>query len=200
MRLYHGAWQMSGDSSRSGRQHSLTSNERAGVTVLVMAPGRCHQQHKRYASNVPSWGHAEAEDSRNQASSDIFMAVDGNERIILKQILMKKCLCTDFDGLRFNYCSFFCCRSQWPRGLRRRSEAARLLRSWVRIPVGAWMFVYCECCVLLGRGLCDELITRTEESYRLWCVFVCDLETSWMRRPWSALGRSATGRRRSFFC
>ena len=23
----------------------------------------------------------------------------------------------------------------------------------------------CECCVLSGRGLCDGLITRTEESY-----------------------------------
>ena len=34
----------------------------------------------------------------------------------------------------------------------------------------------CECCVLSGRGLCDELITRPEESYRLWCVVVCDLE------------------------
>jgi hypothetical protein len=32
------------------------------------------------------------------------------------------------------------------------------------------MFV---CCVLSGRGLCDELITRPEESYRLWRV-VCD--------------------------
>jgi len=28
------------------------------------------------------------------------------------------------------------CRSQWPCGLRRRSAAARLLRSWVRIPPG----------------------------------------------------------------
>jgi hypothetical protein len=37
--------------------------------------------------------------------------------------------------------------------------------------------------VLSGRGLCDELITRLEESYRLWCVIVCDLENSWMRRP-----------------
>ena len=27
-------------------------------------------------------------------------------------------------------------RSQWPRGLRRRSTAARLLRSWVCIPPG----------------------------------------------------------------
>jgi hypothetical protein len=28
----------------------------------------------------------------------------------------------------------------------------------------------CECCVLSGRSLCDELITRPEESYWLWCV------------------------------
>ena len=79
-------------------------------------------------------------------------------------------------------------RSQWPRGLRRRSAAASLLRSWVRIPPRTWMFVWCECCVLSGRGLCDELITRPEESYRLWCVVVCDLENSWMRRPWPTGG------------
>jgi len=47
------------------------------------------------------------------------------------------------------------------------------------------------CAVLSGRGLCDELITCPEEFYRLWCVIVCDLETSRMRRPWPALGRSA---------
>ena len=40
------------------------------------------------------------------------------------------------------------------------------------------MDVCCECCVLLGRGLCHELITRSEKSYRLCCVVVCDLETS----------------------
>jgi len=65
------------------------------------------------------------------------------------------------------------CRSQWPRGLRHRSVAARQLRLRVRIPPGALMFVCCECCVLSGGGLCDELITRPEESYRLWCVVVC---------------------------
>jgi len=43
------------------------------------------------------------------------------------------------------------------------------------------MSVCCECCVLLGRGLCDGLITRPGESYRLWRV-VCDHETSRMRR------------------
>jgi len=46
--------------------------------------------------------------------------------------------------------------------------------------------------VLSGRGLCDELITRPDESCRLWCVIMCDLETSRMRRPWPALGRNAT--------
>jgi len=35
--------------------------------------------------------------------------------------------------------------------------------------------------VLSGRGLCDGLIARQEESYRLWRVVVCDQETSRMR-------------------
>jgi len=39
------------------------------------------------------------------------------------------------------------------------------------------MFVCCECCVLSGRGLCDGLITRSEESCRMWRVVVCDQET-----------------------
>jgi hypothetical protein len=38
--------------------------------------------------------------------------------------------------------------------------------------------------VLSGRGLCDELITRPEESYRLCCVVVCDLETSRIGAPY----------------
>ena len=38
--------------------------------------------------------------------------------------------------------------------------------------------------MLSGRGLCDELITRPEESYQLCCVVVCDLETSRMGAPY----------------
>jgi hypothetical protein len=38
--------------------------------------------------------------------------------------------------------------------------------------------------VLSGRGLCDELITRPEESYRLCCVVVCNLETSRIGAPY----------------
>jgi len=63
-------------------------------------------------------------------------------------------------------------------------------------PTGG-MDVCCESFVLSGRGLCDELVTSPEESYRLWCVVVCDLETSRMRNPWPVLGRSATGQ---IFC
>jgi len=48
------------------------------------------------------------------------------------------------------------------------------------------MSVCCECCVL---SICDEVIRRPEESYRLWCV-VCDLgkQTSWMTRPRPTMG------------
>ena len=37
--------------------------------------------------------------------------------------------------------------------------------------------------MLSGRGLCDELITLPEESCRLCCVVLCDLETSRMGAP-----------------
>jgi hypothetical protein len=54
-------------------------------------------------------------------------------------------------------------------------------------PTGIWMSVSCECCVLAGKGLCVGLITRPEESYRLWCVCVCEChrKSSKLRRPWS---------------
>jgi len=54
------------------------------------------------------------------------------------------------------------------------------------------MYVCCECFMLSGRGLCDELITRPEDSYLLWCVVECVLETSSMR-SWHTLSRSAKG-------
>jgi len=42
--------------------------------------------------------------------------------------------------------------------------------------------------VLSGRGLCDKLITRLEQSYRLWSVVVCDQENSKTRRLIPATG------------
>ena len=45
------------------------------------------------------------------------------------------------------------------------------------------------CCVCLsGRSLCDWLITRPEESYRLCCVIVCDFEALRMRKLKPASG------------
>jgi hypothetical protein len=66
-----------------------------------------------------------------------------------------------------------------------RSQAwvcGRLLpRIRVRISPVAWIHVFCDCCVLSGRGLSDGLITHPEQSYRVWCV-VCDNGGRKMRR------------------
>jgi hypothetical protein len=55
-----------------------------------------------------------------------------------------------------------------------------------------WIFVCCECRALSGRGLCDELIARPEESYQLCCVVVhkqpLDLHM------WMVVGRNVVGR------
>jgi hypothetical protein len=64
------------------------------------------------------------------------------------------------------------------------------------MPPGAWMSVCCECCVFLGRSLCVWSIPHPEESYRMWCVVVCDLENSRMRWSRPALGRRAATRRK----
>ena len=73
---------------------------------------------------------------------------------------------------------------RWPRRLKPRSADTRLLGSRVRIPLSAWMFVCCVCCV--GSGHCDELITRSEESYRM-CVCVC-VCVIWKPKHWDSLG------------
>ena len=75
-----------------------------------------------------------------------------------------------------------CIDTQLPVPVAVRSKAYVCDRSPAEIvgsnPTGAYIFVCCERRVLSGRDLCDELITLPEKSYRLWCVVVCDLETS----------------------
>jgi len=75
-------------------------------------------------------------------------------------------------------CTVYKYSGSMPVAARRRCAPDQLLRFLVRIKTVAWISVSCECCVLSGRGLCGVLNTRTEESYRLWCVLVCDVETS----------------------
>ena len=48
-----------------------------------------------------------------------------------------------------------------------------------------------DVCLLCVVGL----ITRPEESYREWCVVVCDLESSWIRRHWPSGGCCAKRRK-----
>jgi hypothetical protein len=67
--------------------------------------------------------------------------------------------------------------------LRCRSTAPHLLILWVRIPQVYGSFLFWFLC-FVRESFCNELITRPEESYRMWCVVVCDLETLWMRNPW----------------
>jgi hypothetical protein len=88
--------------------------------------------------------------------------------------LLTKCL---YVGMRR--------RSRWPRRLRREYAVARLPGLRVSNPCGEHgCFVCCDCCALSGRGLCDELITRPEESYRLRSVWILILKP----RHWGGLG------------
>jgi hypothetical protein len=64
--------------------------------------------------------------------------------------------------------------SRWPHGLLRDSAASRLPGLRVQDPLGAWMSVSCEGCVLSGIGLSDGSIPRPEKLYCL-CVCVCVL-------------------------
>ena len=54
----------------------------------------------------------------------------------------------------------------------------------------AWMYVFCECCVLSGRSLFVGLITHPEQSYRVWCG--CHRAASTKRRPWPPSGCRTT--------
>jgi hypothetical protein len=72
----------------------------------------------------------------------------------------------------------FLSRSLWPRGLKRGAFGPRFLALRVRMPPRPWMSVSCGCCVLSGRGLCDDPITRPEASCRLWCVSLSGIRCS----------------------
>jgi len=96
----------------------------------------------------------------------------------------------------FNGSNMYVHQPQWSRRLRRRSAAARLLRSWVPTPHGAWIFVVSIVCFQLvradhsSRGALPTVVRS----------FFYDLETSKTRRPWTTLGRNAKGEKISMFC
>jgi len=85
------------------------------------------------------------------------------------------------------------CRPRWPRRLSCGSVAARLLRLWIWISAGGWMFLSCGRCVLSRKGICDcrsPVQCHTECGVSVcdvsvcgvyvwcvcvWCVCVCDV-------------------------
>jgi hypothetical protein len=80
-------------------------------------------------------------------------------------------------------------RSQWPRGLRRGSAAARLLGLWFRIPPGhgCLSLVSIVCCHLEVFAKGWSLAQRSPTE--------CDSEASIERGPWPNRGRCAMNRR-----
>ena len=58
--------------------------------------------------------------------------------------------------------------------------------NWYLLTLGV-VLIYMKDLFLSGRGLCDELITRSEQSYRAW-VFVCDPQNLKKRESKSELG------------
>jgi hypothetical protein len=89
----------------------------------------------------------------------------------------------EFESHRGHGClCCVCCKDgSMERKVTWRTKGLKQYKKWIKgektpdrqkkkIPPRAWMPVCCECCVLSGRGLCDGLIPRPEESYRVWCV------------------------------
>ena len=113
-------------------------------------------------------------------TKDIQCAVVSTDQFKMKYLRLVSNLIVHlsiFDSLVFSM----------PIAVAKRSKARVCGRSLVGIagsnPAVIWTSVSCECCVLSGRG--------PEESYRLWCVIVCDLQASRKRQSWSALGGCA---------
>ena len=179
--------------------HIVPKKEETSPTciILLLCSLRPGYKYKAYAERVSADDGVNKQPSLQTTESNQPRKFEERKRSTAPLNAGNNFLCHNFFCILL-VLTFYIGRPQYPRGLRRRSAAARFLRSWVRIPPGAWMFVCCECYVLSGRGLCDELITRPEESYRLWCVVECDQETSRMRRPWPPLGCSTTGGKKIF--
>jgi len=64
-----------------------------------------------------------------------------------------------------------------------------LVGLWAQIPSEEWISLFCECCMLSGRGLCVGLITRPEESYQVYYVSFrsCSLDYEGVLAHWELL-------------
>jgi len=89
-------------------------------------------------------------------------------------------------GSLLEFCSVQCCwfaGPQWPRGLRRRSAAARLLRLWLRIPLEACLSVVSVvCCQVEVSAASWSLVQRSPTDC---CASLCVI---WKTLEWGGHG------------
>ena len=83
------------------------------------------------------------------------------------------------------------CQSRLTHGLKRGSAGSN--------PPESRKFVSDECCVLSGRGLCDELGSLVQRSPTECGVSECDREVLTMRRPWPSEGCCAKVGRKALY-
>jgi hypothetical protein len=90
------------------------------------------------------------------------------------------------------------CRSHWPRGLMRGSEAARLLGLRVRIPRGhGWLSVVSVACCQVE--VCASDLSLVQRSPTECGVSECDHESPIMRNPWPTGGCRAMVKKKLFY-
>jgi len=76
-----------------------------------------------------------------------------------------------------NLATFMCRLSRYPVSSTFPLPNRRIILNWIQLVVLGFYYVRLQPYVLRPykctfRGLCDELITRLEEPYRMWCVVV----------------------------
>ena len=108
---------------------------------------------------------------RGRSLNQSVYIVQGNDRCILSNT-QKYTVCGKYVCISVLNCYLTLCPFQWPLGLRRGSATVRLLGLRGSIPSGSTDACLLWMLVLSGGGLCVRLITRPEESYRVWCVWV----------------------------
>jgi hypothetical protein len=112
-------------------------------TEFFIAPQRNHQVYRNFCSRCTL---------QLNSNPPIFVIYLGKKLQRKRQYILKPKQCSIYYKLLRDICGF---------------AAARLLGPLVQIPPGSSMSVFCESCVLSGRGICAGLITRPEESYRV---------------------------------
>ena len=94
------------------------------------------------------------------------------------------------------FLTFVQCQSRWPCCLMRKSAASGLRVSPVPIPMKAWLFISCVCCVF-----CKQLPMRqADQTFRgvppdVWVLF-CVIHKPQNKRPRHDFGCSATKKKR----